>query len=522
MTFLARLFGGNRAQQLVDAAEASVQRGDLATAEAQLAEALARTADQPRWHARLGTLRHGRGDVAGALECYRRAWALDPTYAEMPYNIGISEEALGHLDAAIAAYRSAIEQRPDFLEAWFNLATLCTQVDRFEDAIDAWRRVLALDPDHDEARVMLASTLQEVRRLDDAERELDVVLARRPDHPGAHLCLGLGRLARGDLATGWAHFEWRWRTPTMATHRRQLPVPEWNGEDPAGLVILVHHEQGFGDSLQFARFVPLLAARGAHVRVEVPRALIRLFRSLPGVEILEPGQPLGALDRHVPMMSLARYFAPTTDAIPSAPYLHAPADDISRWRNLLAADRNLKVGLAWAGDPRPDLPEATRIDRRRSIALRDLAPLAGVDGVSWYSLQLGAGAAQAGLPDNRFRLIDHTAQLRDFADTAAFMAALDLVITVDTSVVHVAGATGRPTWLLSRFDGCWRWLLEGETSPWYPSVRVFRQTAHGTWTPVVAELVSALRRAVELHAQPGAAPAENNAHASATGASSQP
>lgn len=522
MTFLKRLFGGDRAQQLADAADSALQRGDLATAEAQFVEALERAPDRPRWHARLGTLRHGRGDVAGALECYRRAWSLDPTYAEMPYNIGIAEEALGHPDAAIAAYRAAADQRPGFLEAWFNLATLCTQVDRFDDAIDAWRHVLAFDPDHDEARVMLASTLQEVRRLDDAERELEVVLARRPDHAGAHLCLGLGRLARGDLATGWAHFEWRWQTPTMATHRRQLPVPEWKGEDPAGLTILVHHEQGFGDSLQFARFLPLLAARGARVRVEVPRALIRLFRSVPGVEILEPGQPLGALDRHVPMMSLARYFAPTLDAIPAAQYLHAPAADIARWCDRLATDTNLKVGLAWAGDPRPDLPEATRIDRRRSIALRDLAPLADVAGVSWYSLQLGAGAAQARLPDNRLRLVDHTAQLRDFAETAAFMAALDLVVTVDTSVVHVAGATGRPTCLLSRFDGCWRWLLEGETSPWYPSVRVFRQPAHGTWSPVVTEVASALRRAVERHAQSGAVPAENNAHASETGAPSQP
>lgn len=522
MTLLSRLFGSDRARKLADAAEESVQRGDLATAEAQFVEALERTPDQPRWHARLGTLRHGRGNVAGALDCYRRAWALDPAYAEMPYNIGIAEEALGHHDAAIAAYRSAVEQRPAFLEAWFNLATLCTLLDRFDEAIAGWRHVLTLDPDHDEARVMLASTLQEVRRLDDAERELDAVLARQPDHPGAHLCLGLGRLARGDLAAGWAHFEWRWRTPTMATHRRQLPVPEWTGEDPAGLVILVHHEQGFGDSLQFARFAPLLAARGARVRIEVPKALIRLFRSLPGVEVLEPGQPLGALDRHVPMMSLARYFAPSVDAIPSAQYLYAPAEGVARWRDLLAADTNLKVGLAWAGDPRPDLPEATRIDRRRSVALRDLAPLAGVEGVSWYSLQLGAGAAQARSPDNRIRLIDHTAQLRDFADTAAFMAALDLVVTVDTSVVHVAGATGRPTWLLSRFDGCWRWLLEGETSPWYPSVRVFRQPAHGPWTPVVAELTSALRRAVEQHAQPGAAPAENNARTSETGAPPQP
>lgn len=513
MTFLARLFGGDRAGRLAADAEEAANRGDLPAAEALLAEAVERAPDQPRWHARLGTLRHGRGDIGGAIDCYRRAWTLDPSYAEMPYNIGIAEEALGHADAAIDAYRAAVQHKPAMIEAWFNLAALCTQTDRFDEAVETWRHILALDANHDAARVMLASTLQELRRFDEAERELRTVLQRQPEHPDAHLCLGLGLLARGDLADGWKHFEWRWLTSTMVQHRRRLPVPEWQGEDPAGRTILVHHEQGYGDSLQFVRFAPLLAARGARVFVEVPKALIRLFRSLPDVVILEPGQPVASLDWHVPMMGLARHFASDAATISPAPYLQAPADDLARWRALLAADTGLKVGLAWAGDPRPDNPAATRIDRRRSIPLRDLAPLAAVPGVSWYSLQLGHGAAQAGMPDHPFRFVDHTAQLRDFADTAAFMAALDLVITVDTSVVHVAGATGRPTWLLSRFDGCWRWLLEGERSPWYSTVRIFRQPRHGQWAPVVAAVAEALGRVVRVHAQPAAPSAENNAHA---------
>jgi hypothetical protein len=258
-------------------------------------------------------------------------------------------------------------------------------------------------------------------------------------------------------------------------------------------VLLLHAEQGLGDTLQFCRYAPLAAAR-ARVVLEVQAPLARLLSSLPGVsQVIARGEALPAFDAQAPLLSLPRAFGTTIETVPArVPYLAADPDQAAAWGRRLAALPGLKVGLCWAGEPRAGFPELAAIDARRSISLAALAPLAKVAGVSFVSLQKGAPAAQAADPPPPMALFDYTAELADFADTAALVENLDLVISVDTSVAHLAGAMARPVWLLNRFDTCWRWLLDRQDSPWYPTLRLFRQTTPGDWTSVIADLRQAL------------------------------
>ncbi|MBI1398118.1 MAG: tetratricopeptide repeat protein [Betaproteobacteria bacterium] len=486
-------------EELAERADSLLAAGDLAAAEGTIREALDRSPRDARLHARLGTIFHARGDRDGAIAAYREAWSFDPAYAQMPYNLAIAEAERGNVALAVERYREAIALRPDFLEAWFNLACLHFENNDAGAAREAYVRVLELDPAHVEARLGLGVVLQEMRSLEESEREFDRVLEADPANAGANVHKSFNALIRGDLREGWRRYAYRWQLPAMVEYRRHYPVPRWQGENPGGLRILVYPEQGFGDILQFVRFVPRLVAAGAHVILEAPGALCRLFGSLEGVELVPMRQALPPFDRHVSIMDLAEYLAPSLeDAGMRAPYLTADPDDVARWRARVSKDHGFKVGIAWSGDPRPDVPDAARIDRKRSLSFDQLRPLAAVEGVSWYSLQLGAPAAQARRPGAPLALVDFTSDLHDFADTAALMMALDLVVTVDTSVVHLAGALGRPAWMLSRFDGCWRWMLEGEDSSWYPTVRVFRQGEAGNWAPVLEALSRALRDRVGL------------------------
>jgi hypothetical protein len=272
-----------------------------------------------------------------------------------------------------------------------------------------------------------------------------------------------------------------WRQPADPLSR---PEPEaWRGRR-----VLLFAEQGFGDTLQFLRYVPMVQAIAAEVVVEVQPALTRLAATLPGAPmVVGQGDPVPAHDVAVPLLHLPWAFGTTPDTIPGGvPYLAADPAAVARWRARLGGLPGLKVGLAWAGDPRPQDRAAHRVDRRRSMTLAALAPLGEVPGVSFMSLQMGAAAAQA-RPEGMV-LHDWTGELHDFADTAGLMQALDLVITVDTACVHLAGALGRPVWMMNRFDSCWRWLRERADSPWYPTLRIFRQVAPGEWGAVVGEV----------------------------------
>jgi tetratricopeptide (TPR) repeat protein len=482
------------AEALVTRADALLRAGDLEGARTCLSEAVAHVPGDARAVGRLGTVYHALGDLPTAAACYESALDLAPGYAEMHYSLGLAKGTLGELAGAEEAYRRAIALEPGFLEARFNLAVLLHEHDRLADAVEAYRVVLSIAPDHADATLGLALALQEARDLDASDAVLDGLLARFPEHPEANFYRSFSHLARGELATGWDRFARRWQARAFQPHARRYAAPEWQGEAVAGRTVLVWPEQGFGDTLQFARFATVLARRGARVLLESPPTLARLLCTLPGVEIVAPGAALPEFDFHVPTMSLPRFLARDAADIPAdVPYLHPAREDVARWRARLAGLRGLKVGVAWAGDPRPHDPASHRIDRRRSLHFRELAPLARVPGIAWVSLQLGSPASQAAAPDAPLALCDPTADIRDFADTAALMQALDLVLTVDTSVVHLAGATARPTWLLSRFDGCWRWGLAGETGPWYPTVRILRQETPGDWGPLLQRVADDLR-----------------------------
>jgi len=363
----------------------------------------------------------------------------------------------------------------------------------------SYEQALAHDPTMVQALVNRASLLamrgQHEAALEGYARAREV----QPDSADAHWNEALSRLASGDYASGWRQHEWRWRTNAMRALERVYPQPLWLGETPlAGRTILLHGEQGYGDMLQFCRYAPLVAALagpGANVVLEVPIHLARLLRTMPGPQLVIPQtEAPPAFDVHCPLLSLPLALGTTLETIPAVvPYLFADPDQERAWRIRLAALPGLRVGLVWGGNPRPDDPVATAIDPRRSIALARLAPLGAVPGVSFVSLQKGDRATEAKAPPPGMVLHDWTDELWDFADTAALIAGLDLVISVDTSVVHLAGALGKPVWVLNRYDACWRWLHGRTDSPWYPTARLFGQPSYGDWDSVIAEVAAALR-----------------------------
>ena len=316
-------------------------------------------------------------------------------------------------------------------------------------------------------------------------------------------------LHAGRWAEAWPDYEWRLRLPghTALPEERLLPMLS-QIDSLHGRTVLVTHEEGFGDTIQFLRYVPLLAERGVSVLVWVPAQLERLVARLPGVaEVLSGNRPAPPHDWHCPVFSLPRVFESTPATVPNRPYLTADPTQAAAWAARLPAG-GLRVGLVWAGQSRPWLPGFVAVDRRRSAGLAAFAPLAAVAGVHFVSLQLGPAEAEA--PPPGLHLSDPTASLRDFADTAALVANLDLVVSVDTAVVHLAGALGKPVFLLDRYDNCWRWLSGRTDSPWYPDLTIFRQSRPGDWAEPMARAAAALEamalyRGADLCAAAGSA-----------------
>jgi tetratricopeptide (TPR) repeat protein len=427
------------------------------------------------WNNRSCALRD-LGLAAEALDSCDAALKLRPNYAQAWSNRGNALSDLNRPLEAQASYARALELAPDFVDAWNNLGLTFVDLNRHADALESYERALALAPQAVETRWNRALCLLQLGRLDE----------------------------------GWAEYEWRWRRKRIAAGSRAFDAPQWHGAAPLdGKTILLHAEQGLGDTLQFCRYASLVAQRGARVILEVQPELMRLLRDLDGVaELIVSGAPLPRFDYHCPLLSLPLALHTTLDTIPATvPYLHADHEDAERFRArideaMAGSDSGaLKVGLVWAGGARAHVPELRKNDARRSLAFEQLAPILDVPHVRFFSLQKGAAAtqlreAQAGqgaLQAAARRIVDWTDDLQDFADTAALVANLDLVISVDTSTAHLAGAMNRPVWILNRLDTCWRWMLEREDSPWYPSARLFRQPSLGDWTTVLAAVAHALR-----------------------------
>ncbi|WP_448192961.1 tetratricopeptide repeat protein [Azospirillum sp. sgz301742] len=465
--------------------------------------------------------------LAEAERCYEHALALDPAHGEALHLLGVLRRQEGHPERGLPLLRYALRLHPDVPVVWLNLAGTLRALGRspagayrralalgpgdaevynmlgnilwaegsFAAAEGVYRRALTLAPDHPEALTNLGNVFNCQGWMDAATECYASVLARAPRHVNARFGMALARLKAGDLKRGWDFYEARWETGQIPP--LTCPQPLWQGEDLTGRTILLHAEQGHGDTLQFVRYAPLVAQRGGRVLLLVQPALKRLAAGLPGVAgVYAPGDAIPPFDVHCPLMSLPRLFGTTLDSIPAGvPYLHADPAAVARWAGRLPpAQGKLRVGLVWAGDPRPHMAGANAIDRRRSLSLDQLAPLFAVEGVTFVSLQFGERRAE--LTNAPGPIHDPMGEVSDFADTAALVATLDLVITVDTSMCHLVGALGKPVWVLSRFDGCWRWLTERDDSPWYPTLRLFRQGAPGAWGPVIDAVASTLRRQV--------------------------
>ncbi|HYH17666.1 MAG TPA: tetratricopeptide repeat protein [Azospirillum sp.] len=405
----------------------------------------------------IGQLCFGLRDFAGARRAFHRVLTREPLNADAWFGLGNAVKGAGAFAHAVDLYRAAIAVAPARTEAWYNMAVTLADQDLNGQAIDAYRRALALAPEDAHTHCNLAHQL----------------------------------LLAGRFAEGWREFEWRFEANVVFPERGR---PRWWGEPLEGRTILLYGEQGHGDTLQFVRYAPLVAARGGRVIVECPPALVRLVATVPGVAAAHPLGEAPAFDLICPMLSLPLIFRTEVSTVPAAiPYMadRFPGDE--RFDRFFPDDGARRVGLVWSGEPRPEDRRWSFADRRRSIPLQAFAPLLDVAGVRLYSLQKGTAAEQAREAPFDGCMMDPMDGVEDFADTAGIIRRLDLVISVDTSVAHLAGALGRPVWLLSRFDGCWRWLAGREDSPWYPGLRVFRQPRLDDWRPVLDRVAGELR-----------------------------
>lgn len=451
---------------------------------------------------------------AAAVASYEQAIAIKRDYAEAWCSRGTVLQQLGQLDAAVASHDRAIAIKPDYAQAYANRGNALQKLQQLDAAIASYEQAIAINPRYAEAYYNRGTALKQRMQVDAAIASYEQAIAIKPDFADAHLNKALLKLLAGDYAEGWQSYEWRWKSEHKAS-LRHLTQPMWLGNAPLrGKTILLHCEQGFGDTLQFCRYVPLVSAMGAQVIVEAPAPLVNLLKTLDDatciVSSIDDAPPY---DYQCPLMSLPLAFKTTLQTVPaSLPYLKADALKAAQWKSRLQETnrlQGLRVGLAWSGGFRPNQPEHwNAMNERRNIPLSRFADL-NIPGVAFYSLQKREDG-----PDQLMQLCssgwagphisDFTEELHDFSDTAALIANLDLVISVDTAVAHLAGALGKPVWLLNRHDTCWRWLLEREDSPWYPTMRIFRQSQPGDWESVLATVRDELAE-LQSHAIIGAA-----------------
>ena len=431
---------------------------------------------------------HQRGDLDAAERAYRAALAQSPRHPLATHFLGVSLYQRGRRDLALPLLEAAAAAVPEEAEFHNNLGLALAAADRNAEAIAAHRKALDLRPGHAAAWSNLGLALQAENRLGEALDAYRRAIAIAPDFAQAHWNLGLGLLADEQLAEGFREYEWRDRTPELARQARSWPGPRWDGTAPAGRTLLVTTEQGLGDSLQFIRFAAPLAERGARVVVCAQAPLVRLLASAPGVsEVCAYDEPLPAYDAHVPLVALPGALGVTMEALPArVPYLAA---DPARRAEIAAALAPFagarRIGVAWSGS------RENTLNRRRSIPLAALAPLFGLPGCAWFSLHRSVDEDDiARVPEAR--ALRRLPAREDFDGMAALVAELDLVISVDTSIAHLAGALARPVFVLLASAADWRWHPRRGASPWYPTARLFRQPRPGDWATVVRDVASAL------------------------------
>ncbi len=423
-----------------------------------------------------------RGKTADSIRHYQRSVEAQPTVAEFHCNLANALRLAGDEDAALVSARKAIELKPELAEAHNVLGAIWKDRRRPSDALGSFQKAIQLKPEYGEAINNMACVIEQAGRIDDAAAMYEQAVRSKPEVPEFHVNLGLNLLLRGDFARGWHEADWRRRDPSNPASR-PFPKPIWDGSPLNGRTILLHAEQGLGDTMQFIRYAGLVRDRGGRVVVECQPLLTELLKDVDGVDqVVTLGPALPEFDVHCPLMSLPIVFRTDLNSIPTpGNYLKAEPEKVAAWSQRLAGVSGKRVGLVWAGSA------TFRNDKIRSIPPAKLLPLAAVPGISLVSLQKGGPAAP-----EQLNLIDKTAELTDFTETAALIANLDLVISVDTAVAHLAAAMGKPTWIMLPAVPDWRWMLGRDDSPWYPSARLFRQDTSGSWTNVIERLANAL------------------------------
>jgi tetratricopeptide (TPR) repeat protein len=422
------------------------------------------------------------GRTEEALANFDRLLAREPRHLPARVNRGNALTALGRLDEAVGEYDAALALNPNDGKACFSRAGALFRLGRYHEALAAFDRVLALAPQYAEAHLGRGQTLQALGRHTDALAAYQQASALKKDDAAPHLNAALALLTLGDYAKGFAEYEWRTKRPSLA--HRNLGKPLWLGEYPlARRTILLHAEQGLGDTIMFARYVPLLVAGGAKVVLEVQAELKEALAQFDGVTVVARGEPLPPFDVHCPFGSLPLAFKTTLDSVPAdIPYLRASEARIATWRPRLAALGDKRIGLAWAGN------RSHVNDRNRSIGLSRLGPLLSTPGVTFVGLQRDVSGDDRDVLETLSDLRNVGEDFAEFSDTFAAVSSCDLVISVDSAVAHAAAAIGRPTFVLLPFWPDWRWGLSGDKSPWYPHARLFRQPADGDWDSVIARV----------------------------------
>ena len=452
------------------------------------------------------------GRAPEAATAYRQALEIRPGDPIAQVNLGAVLRELGEFDAAEEVLRAAVAERPEFVPALANLGLVLCELDRPAEAVTALEKAATVSPQAAEVHFALAGAYSALYRLEEAKASYRRALALRPEFVFTRWNLSHLELLTESFDAGWELFESRWAIEPLASRRWTGPQPQWVGQDLRGKTLYVFSEQGFGDTIQFVRYVPLAIRQGAKVILRVQPELVRLVATLDGVTDVGPAggaPPVSSpseCDFYCPIMSLPRAFGTKLATIPGAvPYFTADRDAVAAWQRRLGDRGPLRVGLVWSSGIRHYERSIFYAGVAKSMTLAQLAPLARVRDVAFYSLQKGDPAREAARPPSAMRLVDLGGELRDFADTAALMAALDLVIAVDTAAVHVAGALGKPVWNFVKYHACWRWLRGRTDSPWYPTMRLFRQPEPGDWTSAVEEAAGALQAlAAERRAAGGA------------------
>jgi tetratricopeptide (TPR) repeat protein len=504
----------------------SFQQGELVRAEKLCAGILEyRPNDFDALHL-LGMLHFQRHRLVEALRFLAQALKVNSNSSDALSNLGLALHATGRYDEAISSYRHALDLAPDHPEILYNLGNARLALDDVDDALSNYDHVLAIAPGHVGALVNRGNALLRLNRPAEAMASYDVALAALPGHPQiltnrghalrrldrpveamadfkaalvaapefaeAHFEAAMTQLSIGDFDAGWKAYEWRWKTGAFARHPPRPKAPLWLGDTPvSGKTILLHAEQGFGDTLQFIRYAPLLAGQGAKVTCEVQPELQPLLSGnfmLKDITFIAAGEPRPAFDLHCPLLSLPLAFGTLPGTIPAAvPYLAAPAERQAYWRDRLPPGR-LRAGFVWSGQ------SSHKNDGNRSIALSRLSALFENPQVRCFSLQRDLRDADAKDLADLPNLVHLGDDLRDFADTAAIIALLDVVVSVDTAVAHLAGALGKPVMILLPYAADFRWMRDRDDSPWYPGARLYRQPAFGDWDSAIARAADELRR----------------------------